>query len=155
MGLLLIVNIYFLYNVKVLNNNRATLFGYSYQVGLNYSMQPTLMPNDFLITKSQNSYNVDDIVTFTTKGSSKFITHRIIKITENGYITKGDNEFVGEDDEITNDDIIGKVVIVMHHLGAVLRIMQNPLGAIIIIAIIVVCGVLIMALSKKKNEENP
>ena len=150
----LIINVYFLYQVKVNGNDRATFFGYAYQIGKNNSMHPTLKPNDFIITKEQSSYKVGDIITFVSKDTKKITTHRIVQITENGFITRGDYEFVsGDDKEITKADIIGKVVAVLPKGGTVLVIMKNPLGAFIIIAIIVVCFFLVQSLSKNKEEK--
>lgn len=152
---ILIVNIYFMYNVRVLNNQKATVFGFSYQVGMNYSMEPTLSQNDFIITYKQDNYKVNDIVTFIAKENNNVTTHRIIKITDNGYITRGDSKYVTSDDEeITNNDIIGKVVVVVPLLGAVLRIMLNPVGAIIIIAIIVVAVLFVTQLMKNFKKDN-
>lgn len=143
----LIINIYFLFQFKVNGNEKATFFGYSYQIGKNNSMQPTLKPNDFIITKQQNNYKVGDIITFIAKDTNKVTTHRIVQITERGFITRGDYEFVsGDDKEITKVDIIGKVVCVLPKGGTVLVIMQNPLGAFLIIAIIVVCVLLVKSL---------
>ena len=133
---------------KAVNKN-FTLFGYAYQVGLNYSMKPTLMPNDFLVTHREKEYKLNDIVTFNGNEKGKLITHRIIEVTEYGYITKGDNPVVGQDAEITNDDIIGKVVFKISFIGGILRVSQNPFGIVLLFAIIVVCGYIIRILKEK------
>lgn len=152
MAFALFVNVYFLYQMKIKGNERATFLGYAYQIGKNNSMQPTLNPNDFIITKEQENYKIGDIVTFISKDTKKVTTHRVVQITENGFITRGDYEFVaGDDKEITKADIIGKVVFVLPKAGTVLVIMQNPLGAFLIIAIIVVCYFLISTLKKDKT----
>lgn len=145
---LLVVNIYFLYENKVRGNTRATFFGYAYQIGQNYSMQPTLNPNDFIVTKSQGSYKVGDIISFADRG--KVTTHRIVEVTANGYITRGDSvTIISNDPEITKDAVIGKVVLSVPHIGAVLIIMNNPLGAFLIVAIIVLCYLLLRCLANQ------
>lgn len=147
---ILVMNVYFLYNKNVLKNNYATFLGYTYQVGLNDSMEPTLKSNDFLISKKQDSYDVGDIITFVSK-EKQITVHRIIEITENGYITQGDNKH-SPDKEIGRDAVIGKVVVVVHSIGVVLRIMDNPFGAVLIVAIIVVCVLLIRLIITKEND---
>lgn len=144
-----IVNIYLYYNYNVLNNKTATFLGYSYQIGQNSSMEPTLSTNDFLITKKQDCYELNDIVTFKREDSHLFTTHRIIEITKNGYITKGDNNLTTLDPEIKSDEILGKVVVVVPFLGAIVRIVNNPLGFILIMAIIIVGVILIKSMKRE------
>ena len=148
--ILILINAYFIVAQKFFKNDRATLFGFTYQVGLNYSMEPTLMPNDILITKAQGNYNLGDIVTFYAKDTNRITTHRIVEITQKGYITRGDSVTISSNDkEIENADIIGKVVFVIPNLGAVLRILNKPVGLLLLVAIVIVCGVLIRTLAEK------
>lgn len=75
------------------------------------SMQPTLNINDYVIVKESSSYNVGDIITLDTGGC--LVTHRLVNIQGESYITKGDYNNSSDDFVITKSDIIGKVVLVI------------------------------------------
>lgn len=58
------------------------------------SMSPTI-PNDaVLLTQETQSATTGDIITFQSQTSNTQITHRIVGETSNGFITKGDNNEV-------------------------------------------------------------
>ncbi len=77
------------------------------------SMSPTLNKNDLIfINPIPGSYDVGDIIVFYT--GEKWVCHRIFAVTENGYITKGDNNIAVDQiegvPEVKPDKIAGKVV---------------------------------------------
>ena len=81
-------------------------FGYRiFEVGSG-SMEPTLSINDLIITK-EDDYKENDVVTYKSKGN--YITHRIISISVDEVITKGDSNNTN-DDPINKKDIVGKFV---------------------------------------------
>ena len=71
------------------------------------SMEDNIHAGDYILIYKKKSYKVDDVVTF--KKDDYFVTHRIIKKDGKKIITKGDANNV-EDDEISVDDIVGKVI---------------------------------------------
>ena len=82
------------------------------------SMESGIHVGDYVLICRKNKYVVGDIVTY--KKSNYFITHRIIKsIHGNKVITKGDANNI-EDEEITMDVIVGKVIYVGGLLNAVI-----------------------------------
>lgn len=58
------------------------------------------------IRKSDGNFKVNDVLLYRKKATDEFILHRLIKITKNGFVIRGDNRYSVETD-ITNDDIIG------------------------------------------------
>ena len=48
---------------------------------------------------------VNDVLLYRKKTTDEFILHRLLKITENGYIIRGDNKYITE--FVTDEDIIG------------------------------------------------
>ena len=82
------------------------------------SMEDKIHVGDYILIFRKKNYQVGDVVTFIR--SEGFITHRIIKMEGNRVTTKGDaNNAIDED--ISKDNIIGKVIIV----GGILNIIIN------------------------------
>lgn len=72
------------------------------------SMEDNIHVGDYILIYKKNDYQIGDVVTFSKDGY--FVTHRIIKKDNKKFVTKGDANNL-EDDEITIDDIVGKVVL--------------------------------------------
>ncbi|NWJ52257.1 MAG: signal peptidase I [Bacteroidetes bacterium] len=72
------------------------------------SMNPTLLEPMILETIRVDRYYLGDVIVFKNK-SEKAVVHRIIKLTQTGFITRGDNNLI-DDEPIIYDDIVGKVV---------------------------------------------
>lgn len=71
------------------------------------SMEDKIHVGDYILIYRKSSYNVGDVVTFTTDGG--YVTHRIIKKEGRTITTKGDaNNTV--DDVIKESIIVGKVI---------------------------------------------
>jgi len=58
------------------------------------------------IKKIEGKLRVNDVLLYRKKSTDEFILHRLIKITKDGYIIRGDNRFVNEFN-VTDGDIIG------------------------------------------------
>lgn len=71
------------------------------------SMEDNIHAGDYILICKKESYKVGEVVTF--KKDDYFVTHRIIKKNGNKIITKGDANNI-EDEEISNDVIVGKVI---------------------------------------------
>ena len=71
------------------------------------SMNPTLFEPMILETSKADRYYPGDVVVFNSK--NKTIVHRIIKVNQTGYITRGDNN-LNDDEPIDFHDILGKVI---------------------------------------------
>lgn len=85
-------------------------FGSNVSVVASGSMRDELKEGDFIFYKEAANYQVDDIIVFSYSGI--IIVHRIIEVTDEGFITKGDNN-VNNDFQrygyIKDSQIIGKV----------------------------------------------
>jgi signal peptidase len=68
------------------------------------------------------------------------VTHRAERITADGIITKGDENYTNDPDPVTKDNYIGKTVFAIPHLGAVLGFFRT-MGGMIVLGI---TGVLII-----------
>jgi signal peptidase len=94
------------------------------------SMEPTIMTGDFIFTQKQQSYAVEDIVTYQSP-NEPMITHRIIGIDtadQNRFITKGDNNEDPDTVTLATEDIKGKFAFRFPAVGYALVYSKTPLG---------------------------
>jgi len=130
----------------------ASLYGDSdYILLFGESMQPTIQPGSLVIVKSLPSYDNGDIVAFVNSGGIN-IVHRIIEVTQDGYVTQGDNNSY-EDAPIIHEVIKGKVALVIPYMAYVGLFMQTPIG-IAMIAIMTIVMLLPKSKSKSKATIN-
>ena len=108
------------------------------------SMKDNINVGDYILIHKQSNYKVNDIVTYETNGF--YITHRIVEIDGEKIITKGDANNV-VDDEISKNDIVGRVIIKGGILNIIVRYKYILVGLFLIIY-------LITCLFDKKEKEN-
>ena len=108
------------------------------------SMEDGIHAGDYILIHKKDNYKIGDVVTYTIDGYH--VTHRIIKKNDNKVITKGDANNI-EDEEITVDKIVGKVI----YDGGILNILIDYKFAIAggLLAIYLVSYIL----SKNETEE--
>ena len=70
-------------------------------------MNPTLFEPMILETNRVDHYFSGDVVVFNDS-NKRIIVHRIVKLTQTGFITRGDNNLT-DDEPIIQPDILGKV----------------------------------------------
>ena len=126
----LIIIIWILINILSIFN--ISFFGIRIYKIVSGSMEPNLRINDIIIIKKENTYNIDDIVTF--KEDNHYTTHRIIEKSNGKITTKGDNNDTN-DNSITEDEIIGKMVYRFKILGMTISLLENPISWIAIFAV--------------------
>lgn len=113
-GLIVLLIIYMLVcNVIAVREEKpVSYFGYSYSYVPTKSMEPTIKAGDSIIFKkiSYDSCDVGDIIIYKSEsGETKglYIVHRIVEITDSGFIVKGDNNTLVDDELVTADMLIG------------------------------------------------
>ena len=76
------------------------------------SMKPTFRPLDDLIIESRKIHDVKtgDIIVFHPSKGSQSIVHRVIEIKGAGLVTQGDNNVNADNQLVTSENLIGKVV---------------------------------------------
>lgn len=102
--------IYSFISTQILKKDYTNIFGYTYYSVATGSMKPVISPNDLIFVKITKNVSKGDIITFKDSGS--IVTHRLIDINDNKYITKGDANNTS-DAGINKSDIIGKVVYII------------------------------------------
>ena len=138
--IIFIVLLVILYNyaqLQIFHKDYTNLFGYAVFEVSTGSMRETLNIYDVIIVKITKDVDVDDIITF--KKDDETITHRIAKITKDEIITKGDANNT-EDEPITLENVIGKVVSVCPKLGIWIKVLSDPKILISIFITLVLIG---------------
>jgi len=118
---------------------------------LSGSMEPAIKMGSVVLVKpaqEQADYKIGDVITFGEISKIKTpTTHRIYEIKVQGsqpvYITKGDANNAPDIREITQKDIVGKVLLSIPYLGYAVDAAKKPLGfALIIIvpAVLIIFG---------------
>ncbi len=138
------------------NNEMPTVFGYSMASVGSGSMEPTINTGDLIITKKSKTYEVDDIITFYDESFSRYITHRIIGLNEDGsFITQGDREGQGVDtNPVYTENIVGKVIKV-YPSGGFMAFITSTVGTIVLIgAFIIIWLAIDLSISAIINARN-
>ncbi len=131
MATLLACNLYFIIMERWGGAEDPDIFGYSAAVIVSGSMEPSLSVDDLILNRAQSSYGAGDIITFR-RGSS-LITHRIVEVTEAGYITKGDANNTADLDAVAAEEVVGRVVGRLPYVGKVLALLKTPPGMILLV----------------------
>lgn len=126
LALLLACNLYLILMQRVGGVPHPTIFGYSLAVIASGSMEPALAVDDVILNHAQDSYQVGDVVTY--EHGASLTTHRIVEITDDGYITQGDANNAPDPDPVQPEDVVGRVVGKIPRAGAFFALLRTPLG---------------------------
>ena len=123
-----------------------SFFGTSTLIVTTGSMSGTIEDGDVIIVKRADEYKVGDIVTFIQPGDTVPTTHRIIRITDDRYYTKGDANNAEDMRPLYKSEIVGKVTGTIPHLGLFFRWLKDDFGWIYLVAIVgvIVGGIILL-----------
>ena len=111
---IIILSLYYLIQIKVLNKGYANIFGYTFFEVATGSMSDTIEIGDIVIVQLTKEVNEGEIIVY--QKDNNFITHRLIQKEDEELITKGDANNT-QDEPITLDNVIGKVVKIIPNLS--------------------------------------
>lgn len=137
------------YNKLIVHDETAGILGYNYKTVLTGSMEPAIPVGSIVITKEQSSYEIEDIISFQEEGA--IITHRIISIDRERYITKGDANNVADTEEVQQKQILGKVILMIPLLGYLVMWLMSPFG---IISLFIIMGIWYIATGRNRGAGN-
>lgn len=111
-------------------------FGYKLFVVQSGSMEPAIRAKSLVLVKKFDNYKIGDVITYKDGGErGETITHRIVKIKNRGFVTKGDANNVSDERLVSPDRIVGKVVLAIPFLGYPVAFAKTQWGLIILIII--------------------
>jgi signal peptidase len=110
-------------------------------------MEPALAVGSIEVTKplqTNEDIEVGDIVTFRSPSDADVvISHRVIAIADNGFITKGDANRIPDEFVVQRQNVLGKVVFHIPYFGYLVWAMKTPLGLFLLL----IPAILLIALS--------
>ena len=107
------------------------------------SMEPSILTGSLCMVDTRYDYkdvSVGDVIAFEL--GNTMITHRVIEITHDGFITQGDNNDLSDGLTTTETNYIGKTIISFPILGYLISWIQTKKGKIILITIALAIGIL-------------
>lgn len=118
------------------------------------SMEPTIHTGSLSFINKHAKYESvkeNDVIAFTL-GTGDKVTHRVVKITEEGFETKGDANKVSDGVLTTRMNFIGKNMFSIPKAGYAVKLIQTTKGRIILITIIIV--ILLIGLLMSDNDKS-
>ena len=132
--IILVILIYCYAQLKLFNKEYINFCGHTIFQVITGSMEDTIKIKDIVIVKLTKDVKENDIITY--KSGEDFVTHRIIKKTNEEIITKGDANN-SEDTPITSKNVVGKVVFIFSNIAVWMNVLKTPHVIIAILVTIV------------------
>lgn len=153
--ILIAIGIYYITQIKVLNNEYANIFGYTFFEVATGSMSSTIEIGDVVIVKITKDVEKNEIIVY--KDGDNFVTHRLMENDGEKLVAKGDANN-SEDKPITREQILGRVIYIIPKLGIWRKIFLSPEIIGLILIFIVLLGIVVQITSnnsdKKVEEKN-
>ena len=109
---------------------------------LTQSMHPTIDAGDVVVTykNDKNAYNTGDIITFISNNNGGIvITHRIYEVynvnNALSYKTKGDNNNAPDNEIVSSDKVLGKVVFRVPKAGYIQQFLISKTGWVVAVVL--------------------
>ncbi len=135
------------------------VMGYNPLVVLSGSMEPSIKTGSVIYYHkvSESDLKEGDIITFKTDTKKEYVSHRINKIENGKYETKGDANEVADPLLINYEQIVGKDSISIPYVGYYVKFANENVYLILIVAIILISEYLFsntLDIEKKKGDQN-
>lgn len=118
------------------------------------SMEPTIHTGSLSFVNKHAKYESikeNDVIAFTLRTGDK-VTHRVVKITEEGMETKGDANSVSDGALTTKMNFIGKNMFSIPKIGYGVKLIQTKKGKIILVTIIII--ILLLGFLMSDNDKS-
>ena len=149
--IIIIVGFYYIYQIKIDQNDYANLFGYTFFEVATASMYPTIEIGDVVIVEITNDVEKNDIIVYIDGES--IITHRLIEKNENELIAKGDANN-SEDKPINKNMVLGKVIKILPKLGTWRKIFTSTEVVGLILILVTLFGIAFVLPSKTEDKNS-
>lgn len=99
----------------------------SYVVVDGTSMEPTYDHGDLVIARQRDTYDVGDVITYDAPvGVTYRVIHRVTEVTDDGYLTRGDNRDQLDGWIVPFDAVHGSSAVVVPRGGTLVAILRHP-----------------------------
>ena len=106
----------------------------TYVVTSGSSMAPTWQAGDLAVLRAADDYAVGDVAAFRSEEVKQIVMHRIVEEEDGRYRFRGDdNDFV-DPDRVTDEQVLGKLVLRVPRGGTVLSWLVRPVNLLIVTA---------------------
>jgi signal peptidase len=128
------------------------------------SMEPTLQPGDAYLVSTLGAAEEGDVVTFQSPEREGFVTHRVVDVTDEGLITKGDanpsTDQAGGAPPVPRSAVLGEAItvggllLVIPGLGGVLSLFgSNALPVAVALVVLGAVGTLLDGAARVPDRE--
>jgi len=149
--IIIIIGMYYIYQLKIEKNDYANLFGYTFFEVATGSMSPTMEIGDVVIVKITKQVEQNDIIVYID--GENIITHRLIEINDNELIAKGDANN-SEDKPIHQDMVLGEVIKILPKIGIWRKIFtSSEVVGLIFVLIVLFSAIFMFSSSDSKEKE--
>lgn len=149
--IIIIIGMYYIYQLKIEKNDYANLFGYTFFEVATGSMSPTMEIGDVVIVKITKQVEPNDIIVYID--GENIITHRLIEINDNELIAKGDANN-SEDKPIQQEMVLGEVIQILPKIGIWRKIFtSSEVVGLILVLIVLFSAVFMFGSTDSKEKE--
>ena len=129
------------------------LFGYKPLVVLSGSMEPTYKVGAIIYYESFDEIKKDDVIVFSNSDDS-FVTHRVVELKDDKYVTKGDANESVDAELVEVHNIKGKAInFIITYLGYYVQYVNTNLWLIISVIVVLVSEFLISNLNNDTKKD--
>lgn len=109
----------------------------TYVVTSGTSMEPGFVQGDLAVLRASGDYRVGDVAAYDSSELQRIVMHRITEESDEGYTFKGDdNDFV-DPETVTDDQVLGELVVRVPGVGRYLTWLLKPINLAIVAAAVV------------------
>jgi signal peptidase I len=117
----------------LITSHTSAIFGIRSFDVLTGSMEPKIHTGSMVFSKTVLSYQIGDVITF--KRGDITVTHRIVGIKNNQFVTKGDANKAQDPQLVSKFNVIGRVFITIPNVGKLIGFIKTIPGFIIFIGL--------------------
>lgn len=124
------------------------------------SMEPTITPYSVCLVTTRVRYedlSIGDIVVFTRASDGEKVVHRVVEMTDEGVITRGDANRNDDGVSVTPDTLFARYIMHIPYLGYIYVFVRTPIGVVTIVALFIALAVLNIATAnaRRKPDSHP
>lgn len=100
----------------------------TYVITSGVSMEPAFEQGDLAILRTADDYDVGDVAAYDSSELKRIVMHRITEESEKGYTFRGDNNDFLDPETVTDDQMLGELVVRVPGVGRYLTWFLQPIN---------------------------